>query len=371
MVWGAVCTYIMKHMSKNNQNVADLMTKLDAQSVVSALMGLGLGVAVISVFPAPHMLLAWFMLLMPASLFMTYLSLRALHLPALNHNQVRLLLRCALPVRGAWATTANLPTSNISPLSHAALASQVTSSAVPTSTGVTRVDQCHALPIATATVSSNTPLSSATSTSGLLNGEQQAAIARAGVSLPPELARAVERHHRVAQWCKQVDTALIATIAARLPSPAELHERQRLFGEWHLELKPITAAKAVSSSPPSTHSVTPALAAAAAPTNAISSAVTSSFFSTSSMRSLAARYGSIKLGVAIDRVFVTENQLQASLDILRREGYLLWVSHGLLRPEVSVLFHEDMGPRDAFRGLFHAVSVLHQLEAQVLVYIQT
>ena len=87
MIWGATSAYFFRNFSLS-QNMGDIMSKFESQSVVANLSGFGAGIALISLSSDPCFLLSLFVTITPFYLFSTIASLEAVTIEVLNETKI-------------------------------------------------------------------------------------------------------------------------------------------------------------------------------------------------------------------------------------------------------------------------------------------
>jgi hypothetical protein len=79
-------TFFEKHFALRN-NLADVVAKLDSQTVLAHLAGIAVGINLIQYSSAPSFLFTSFAVLFPFQIVCSYFSLKAIHLPVLNQER--------------------------------------------------------------------------------------------------------------------------------------------------------------------------------------------------------------------------------------------------------------------------------------------
>jgi hypothetical protein len=96
MAWGATTALFERHLARKPSYLAELMNKMDSQSVVANLAGMSLGVLLLAFSPSATTLAVCFAALVPISLHSTLRSLSVLQINYLNHVQLNTLIHLAL-----------------------------------------------------------------------------------------------------------------------------------------------------------------------------------------------------------------------------------------------------------------------------------
>jgi hypothetical protein len=86
LCWTSSTTFFEKHFARKN-NLADVVAKLDSQTVLAHLMGIAVGINIIQYDASPAFLFGSFLVLFPLQIVTSYYSLKAITFSVLNQGR--------------------------------------------------------------------------------------------------------------------------------------------------------------------------------------------------------------------------------------------------------------------------------------------